>query len=353
MKHPAFRMLSLILILSMFLSVATACGSGEPAETTTQTPATTTASRIDYDPTATLPPVTIGVASGTSAPDTSATTTPATTGATISLVTTDPTTPATTPDGSDTETSETTPVTTPDTTEPPTESTPEATTEPTMTIFTEDASQTISGAEEVEGTVILRYSINYPTFSSNNSTSPSALNAAVAAAAAEFEAYAKDVLLPFAQQAHKAGDSMLPFTFSVDYEVAVSSAMAVSVVFTKTEHTGETREAYARSACMFSPVDNSVMTLSDVFSGGASTYTQTIYKAVFAKIAAAPDAFYADYQNLAKFFDLSDHWYLGENGVVIFFDPFQIAGYDKGIVEFVLPYDEYSSDLKINPLYMG
>ena len=95
------------------------------------------------------------------------------------------------------------------------------------------------------------------------------------------------------------------------------------------------------------------LAVGDVFSGGASTYTQTIYKAVFAKIAAAPDAFYADYQNLAKFFDLSDHWYLGENGVVIFFDPFQIAGYDKGIVEFVLPYDEYSSDLKINPLYMG
>ena len=348
MKHAVFRLIPLLLTLTTLLSVATACGSGEPAETT-QTPATTTASRIDYDPTATLPPVTIGVPSSTTDDTTAATTTAATTAATISLSTTEPTTPPTTPDRS---------ATTPDTTEPitdptTTEATTEATTEPAMTIFTEDAAQVISGAEEVEGTVVLRYSISYPTFSSNNGTSPNALNAAVAAAAAEFETYAKDVLLPFAQQAHKAGDSMLPFTFSVDYDVVVSSAMAVSVVFTKTEHTGETREAYARSACMFSPIDNSVMTLSDVFSGGASVYTQTIYKAVFAKIAAAPDAFYADYQNLAKFFDLSDHWYLGENGVVIFFDPFQIAGYDKGIVEFVLPYDEYSSDLKINPLYMG
>ena len=347
MKHTAFRILPLLLTLTILLSVATACGSGEPAETA-QTPATTTASHIDYDPTATLPPVTIGMSSST-ADTTAATTTASTTAATISLSTTEATSPDSTPDTS---------ATTPDTTEPvteptATETTTEATTEPPMTIFTEGTSQSISGSEEVEGTVVLRYSISYPTFNSNNNTPADALNAAVLAAAAEYETYAKEVQLPLAQQAHKAGDSMLPFTFSVDYKVTVSSATAVSVVFTKTEHTGESREAYERSACIFSPIDNSVMTLSDVFSGGASTYTQKIYDAVFAKIAAAPDAFYADYKNLAKFFDLSDHWYLGEKGVVIFFNPFQIAGYDKGIVDFVHPYDEYSSDLNINPLYIG
>ncbi|MBR5519261.1 MAG: DUF3298 domain-containing protein [Clostridia bacterium] len=334
MKYPfnSPRVLSISLAAVLLFGILGGCGSEEPAETTVVTPAVTVATTT-YDATATLAPVTVGVSPVTSTEDATEVTTPSTDVSTLDTE----------------ETSDTTAVSTP----PETSETSEPVTEPQMTLFQENESAVLNGSEEIDGTVVLRYTISYPTFTSNNGSSADAINTAVAAAAAEFETYAKEVLFTFAEQAHKFGDDMLPYSFSVDYEVVISSGTAVSVVFTKTELAGETREAYSRSACVFSPITNTVVTLSDVFSGGSSAYTQTIYSAVFAKIATNADAFYADYENLAQFFPISDRWYLGENGVVIFFNPYEIAGYDQGIVEFTLPYNDYSDQLKLNPLYMG
>ena len=160
-------------------------------------------------------------------------------------------------------------------------------------------------------------------------------------------------LLVYAKQARAAGDTSLPYRLSIDCSVSVCSVNAISVVFTKTEHTGESHDAISQRTYNFSPSSNAAFTLSGIFSVGSSTYQQRIYDAIFAEIQKNTGKYYADYQNLVKFFDLSARWYFSEKGLTIYFNPFEIASYSAGIVQFTLPYSEWSDLLKINPLYMG
>ena len=215
--------------------------------------------------------------------------------------------------------------------------------------------ETISGEESDNGKVVLRYQIRYPVFEAANGSgaSPDKLNAGLAEIASEYEKYALEELLVYAKQARAAGDTSLPYRLSIDCSVSVCSVNAISVVFTKTEHTGESHDAISQRTYNFSPSSNSAFTLSGIFSVGSSTYQQRIYDAIFAEIQKNTGKYYADYQNLVKFFDLSARWYFSEKGLTIYFNPFEIASYSAGIVQFTLPYSEWSDLLKINPLYMG
>lgn len=216
-------------------------------------------------------------------------------------------------------------------------------------------SENLSGAESDNGQVVLRYQVSYPVFSSSNgdSSSPDVLNKAVAAIAAEYEKYALEELLTYAKQARTAGDSELPYRLSVEYEVTVCSATAVSVVFTETKHTGEAHDSTAQRTYNFSVASNAAFTLPGIFSSGLSGSQKTIYEAILAEIRSNPSAYYADYENLVYFFDLEDRWYFSEKGLVIYFNPFELASYSAGILQFTIPYSELTGQLKINPLYMG
>ena len=202
---------------------------------------------------------------------------------------------------------------------------------------------------------MLRYEIKYPVFAAaeGSSAAPDQLNAGLAEIADDYEQYALEELLTYAKQASAAGDAALPYTFSVDFTIEVCSVNAVSVVFLKTEHAGETHDSHVQLAYNYSPVNDAAYALSDVFSVPSSSYLSSIYEDILAEIATEPAAYYGDYENLVRFFDISTRWYFSEDGMVIFFNPFEIAPYDAGIVEFILPYGNWSDIMKINPLYMG
>lgn len=216
-------------------------------------------------------------------------------------------------------------------------------------------SENLSGEESDNGQVILRYQISYPVFSvsDNTSTSPDVLNTALAAIADEYEEYALEELLNYAKQARSAGDTALPYRLSVEYEITVCSATAISVVFRETRHTGESHDSIAQRTYNFSVTSNSALRLSGIFSSGFSGSQEKIYDAILSEIRTNTSAYYADYENLVYFFDLEDRWYFSENGLVIYFNPFELASYSAGILQFTIPYSDLTGLLKINPLYMG
>lgn len=216
-------------------------------------------------------------------------------------------------------------------------------------------SENLSGEESDNGQVILRYQISYPVFSvsDNASISPDVLNTALAAIAAEYEEYALEELLDYAKQARSAGDTTLPYRLSIDYEITVCSATAISVVFRETRHTGESHDSIAQRTYNFSVASNSAFRLSGIFSSGLSGSQKKIYDAILSEIQANASAYYADYENLVYFFDLEDRWYFSENGLVLYFNPFELASYSAGILQFTIPYSDLTGLLKINPLYMG
>lgn len=216
-------------------------------------------------------------------------------------------------------------------------------------------SENLSGEESDNGQVVLLYQVSFPVFSASGDggSSPDVLNKAVAAIAAEYEKYALEELLTYAKQAHTAGSSALPYRLSVEYEITVCSATAVSVVFTETKHTGEAHDSIAQRTYNFSVVSNAAFKLPGIFSSGLSGSQETIYEAILTEIRSNPSAYYADYENLVYFFDLEDRWYFSEKGLVIYFNPFELASYSAGILQFTIPYSELTGQLKINPLYMG
>lgn len=306
------------LVLTVVLAVVLLSGGKNGPDAPVDT-APGSSETLIFNPSATLPPVTLDVAAGSN----------------VSFTSSD----VSEPTGSGSQPPETT-------TEPPVFNAP-----PLVYASTE----TLSGTESDNGATVLSYEIRYPVFAAadGSSASPDKLNAGLAGLAAEYKTYALEELLTYAKQAHAAGDNTLPYTVTVDFEVEVCSINAVSVVFTKTEHAGETRDSFTRRAYNYSPVNSSAFSLSNIFSVSSSTYLSNIYDAVLAEIEKNPSLYYGDYPNLVKFFELSARWYFSEDGLVVFFNPFEIAPYSAGIVEFTLPYGDLSGIMKINPLYMG
>lgn len=337
--------------------------SGDEGKTPSETAATTTGpSAIPITGTSgTLTPITLDISTA----ETPATTTPASSETDPSSET-DATSatsePTETTDGSETtdassvtdltEPPETTDVTsdssetTEVTTEPP-ETTETTTTGPIIPAPLAWHSDTLSGAETDSGLTLLQYQIQYPVFEGDEAADK--INETVAAAVAAYEKHAKEDLLVYAKQVIKTGPGSLPYRMSVDFDVKISSSTAVSVTFTKVEHTGDSRDSSERSAVKFDRESGSKMALGTVLT----ISTEDLYSMILKRISEKPEKYYADYENLVRFFDLTDRWYFNENGLVVFFNPYEIAPFDAGIVSFVFTYSELSGMLTLNPMYIG
>ena len=217
--------------------------------------------------------------------------------------------------------------------------------------MTEDASEIIPISESENNTLILSGSINVPVFQNPNGSSVIAsVNSSLHSVGELFTEYALGIPLSAAKDALNAGGIGLPYYFTADYTVTNNSSTVLSVVFVKNEATGGSHEYMSNYCVNYDLATGAELKLSEVFSCSYETCLDRLITYAEALISQNPELYFDDYSGLIRRASLSNKWYFNSEGLVLVYNPFEIAPYTTGIVTFTVPYSEISDILTINPL---
>ena len=157
---------------------------------------------------------------------------------------------------------------------------------------------------------------------------------------------------PIAENDLTSDTPTVPFNCDVTCEVMLSSDTCVSVLFSSWIYTGGENSSVYREARTYSLADGSVLDYADLFGGYTETVTEKMRDKITQSISAEPEGFYPDYEGLVDFYELEKRWYLDEvEGLCVYYVPYELAGYDKGILTYTIPLGELNTYLVFNPAY--
>lgn len=211
----------------------------------------------------------------------------------------------------------------------------------------------ISISETTEdGIVLVNGAIEVPVFSNSTDNAViSAVNANLTAHCEEMRAAAVKKLLTFAQGELSGDAPQLPFSYNAKAEITLSSDTAVSVLFSISVFSGGDKSAVYRSAVTCSLSDGRIFTLDSFFGSSVSDASEYIGERIVSEIEADSGDFYPDYEGLVDFYGFENRWYLTDSGFTVFYIPYEIAGYAKGILTYTIPYGDLNGYLTFNPAY--
>lgn len=136
------------------------------------------------------------------------------------------------------------------------------------------------------------------------------------------------------------------------YELKGESALeradsaVISVTLNNYEYTGGAHGNPAKTADNFNSVTGEKLTFADITTEEASA--RTFVSDYILKILEDPqykDILFEDYQDSVGSILTSDTWYFSQKGFVVIANPYLIAPYSSGTMEFTIPYKEFP-DLK-------
>lgn len=129
-------------------------------------------------------------------------------------------------------------------------------------------------------------------------------------------------------------------TFHSDYEVFRNDDRVVSLVQTTYQFTGGAHGMNWRKGTTLSAITGKKLTLGDLFMEGAD-YASRLSQVV-RKEGAARNLPLWDFKGVGP----NNSFYLMDEGLVLFFLPYEIAPYSEGVVKFTLPYRELADILR-------
>lgn len=236
------------------------------------------------------------------------------------------------------------------------ETTTEATTEepaiPDFPLLTENTE--ILGIHETteDGIVLMTGELSVPVFRNPNS------NPAIAVINEDIYNYVNELRAeiirdcrPVAENDLTSDSPAIPFNCEVTYEVTLSSDTTVSILFSKWVYTGGETSSLHRESITYTVSDGIACTLDDLFGEKTADATELIKDSIIAEISAAPEEFYPDYEGLVNFYDLESRWYLSETGFTVYYIPYELAGYAKGVLTYTIPLGDLHDYLLFNPAY--
>ncbi len=145
---------------------------------------------------------------------------------------------------------------------------------------------------------------------------------------------AKDIFIENTENFH-------PYEFTLTYD-ADEFDNYLSIISTETSYTGGAHPSTLKSAKTYN-IETGAVTLDEVAKELCGKDSEAILKDVkelFKKeIKENPDNFYDDSEKLVE--DLSpDNFYVSKDGLVFFFNQYEIAPYSSGIIEVKIPFEK-------------
>lgn len=127
----------------------------------------------------------------------------------------------------------------------------------------------------------------------------------------------------------------------IDYEITYNQNCILSLYFDQYEYTGGAHGNTIRYSDTWNLQNGKRIELSDVFScrNNHQEYViQNIYDQIKNEIMNGSNPYFENYQQLVLESFEEDNFYLTQEGVVIYFQHYDIAPYSSGIPTFTIPY---------------
>lgn len=145
------------------------------------------------------------------------------------------------------------------------------------------------------------------------------------------------------QASVKNGYPFHPYEVYSDFTVTYNKDCIISMYFDTYEFTGGAHGNTVREADTWNLATDSKVELSDLFvypMGFEEYVTKNIIQQIEESIQSGDNIYFEDYkQTVVEKFNKRD-FYLTEDGVVIFYQLYDIAPYSSGIRTFLIPYKE-------------
>lgn len=197
---------------------------------------------------------------------------------------------------------------------------------------------------------VLTYCIEYPEFlTCKYRPALIAINKFYRCRAHGYQRYARDELFPLAaeqlKESREHNDPVFVFEALSEFNVTYNRGCVISLYSDRYEFTGGAHGSTVRSAQTWNTDGRGRVCLRELFAceGNEQEY---IFEEIIRQIQMEPDIYFEDYERLVtETFD-QENFYCTEQGVVIYFQQYDIAPYSSGIREFLFPY----SDIVHSPL---
>lgn len=196
--------------------------------------------------------------------------------------------------------------------------------------------------------ILLTYNLKYPQFSSDEYTDFIAkLNLFYSTKNVLFQRIDIRRLYQLAFEDYEASlKSGYPFhTYEVysDFTVTFNQDCIISMYFNTYEYTGGAHGMTVREADTWNLLTESKIELSDLFmypQNYQEYITNIILQQIEENIKKGENYYFEDYKQLVVEKFNKRNFYLTEEGVVVFYQLYDIAPYSSGIMTFLIPYKE-------------
>lgn len=206
--------------------------------------------------------------------------------------------------------------------------------------------QTLSDTLYCHEIPVLTYRIEYPSFTTTCSqTAAQEINALYAEEAKAAETYCQTVL--FSAAADQAG-SLLPgahfpgFQWLLTYRLTYNRGCITSLYLEQYSYMGGAHGNTVRTSDTWDFKDGRRLTLPDFCEPGSPELSwrpamlQEIERQVKERLSKTPGAYFDDYPVLLRQSFQPAQFYLVPDGIVIYYQPYDIAPYATGLPEFLL-----------------
>ncbi|MEN6463381.1 MAG: DUF3298 and DUF4163 domain-containing protein [Syntrophomonas sp.] len=203
--------------------------------------------------------------------------------------------------------------------------------------------QVISEEMKYEGVTVLNYRIEYPEFVSDTyKKSIRAINQYYKDKALALQSNFRTKLYQMAVDQYlddiKNGFPVREFEALQIFKVTYNKACIISLYFDNYQYTGGAHGLTVRTSQTWNLKTGKMIKLRELYncSGNYITY---IKNKIIEQIKENPDIYFENYMELVEqTFDVNN-FYCTPQGVVVYFQQYDIAPYASGIREFLLPYN--------------
>lgn len=177
----------------------------------------------------------------------------------------------------------------------------------------------------------------------NNLQASKNINATLSRQQDHFFWNAVKVLYPQAIADYKARqDENYPFNgygAAQNYEITYNQNCFLSTYYDSYEFTGSAHGNTIRRSSTFRLSNGTLVPLSYFVNGNFKVVTNEILKQAKQNAQSDPNSYFENYeQNIIKFFN-PNSYYITQEGIVIYYQQYDIAPYAAGIIEFTIPYN--------------
>ena len=146
---------------------------------------------------------------------------------------------------------------------------------------------------------------------------------------------------------NKFADSAQKWEVLIDSEVVYESPEIISIAVNSYINTGGAHGNSQIEFLNFNPINGAILNLNDLIIN-LEGFTRLVEDSFKLEIKASEDSSHMEDFFFGKEFQLPESFGFSDEGLIILYNPYEIASYSQGITEFSIPFEKLSNFLKVH-----